>query len=74
MTLLWTIGSSYFCKDEDAAEYQAIHLSLTGLRAAIAPVMGIVMYELFGLLVTFGFSILLLVIAMVLMWWSMKRH
>ena len=74
MTLLWSIGSSYFSSDEDASEYQAIHLSLTGLRAAVAPVMGIVLYELFGYNVTFIISIVLLLFGMWLMRWSIKKN
>jgi len=30
MSLLWFIGSSYFAKDQDAANYQSVHLTLTG--------------------------------------------
>ncbi|MFK5953138.1 MAG: hypothetical protein QM498_08770 [Desulfobacterium sp.] len=37
MALLWTIGSAYFCSDEDTAEYQSLRLSLVGVRALFAP-------------------------------------
>ncbi|MDA3904838.1 MAG: MFS transporter, partial [Bacteroidales bacterium] len=44
MSLVWHIGSSYFGKDEDAGELQAIHLSLTGVRALFAPLIGVLFY------------------------------
>ncbi len=32
MSLSWSIGSAYFCKNEEAGVYQSVHLSITGLR------------------------------------------
>ena len=74
MTLLWSIGSAYFCSNDDAAEYQAIHLSLTGLRGIIAPILGIAIYEYFGFNFTFLFSASLIGMAMLLMRWSIKKR
>nr|MDA3905927.1 hypothetical protein [Bacteroidales bacterium] len=67
------IGSSYFGKDEDAGELQAIHLSLTGVRALFAPLIGVLFYELFGYTITFGIAIILLISAILLMMWSYKK-
>ena len=53
MALLWFIGSSYYCKPEDAADYQAVHLTFTGLRSFFAPLIGVLFYELWGFFVTF---------------------
>ncbi|MBN2893963.1 MAG: MFS transporter [Bacteroidales bacterium] len=50
MGLLWFIGSAYFSKNEEAADYQSIHLSLTGVRGTFAPLVGIYFY----LLIDFG--------------------
>lgn len=74
MSLLWFIGSSYFGKDEDAGELQIVHLSLTGVRAMFAPLIGVLFYELFGYSVTFGIAISLLLCAILLMIWSYKRQ
>lgn len=73
MSLVWHIGSSYFGKDEDAGELQAIHLSLTGVRALFAPLIGVLFYELFGYTITFGIAIILLISAILLMMWSYKK-
>ena len=74
MGLLWSIGSAYFCKDEDAGEYQAIHLSLTGIRASFAPLLGILFYESFGFTTTFLIGILSLLTGMWFMHWSIKNR
>ena len=74
MILLWNIGSAYFCKPEEADDYQSVHLSLTGVRALFAPLLGVFFYELIGFTGTFLVAILALVIAIWLMRWSYKRE
>jgi len=72
MSLLWSIGSAYFCKSSQAGDYQSIHLSLTGLRAVFAPTSGVIIYELFGFFTTFMLAIAALLIAISLMLWSYR--
>jgi len=48
MSLLWAIGSSYFCEPDDAAEYQAIHLTFVGVRGCIAPLFGVFLLSHFN--------------------------
>lgn len=73
MPLLWNIGSSYFCEPEDADSYQAVHLSLTGLRALFAPLLGVFFYQQFGFMITFLIGILSLVIAISILKYSEKN-
>jgi len=73
MALLWFIGSAYFCKKEEAAQYQSIHLSLTGFRAIISFQLGIVFYQLWGFSVTFAIAIISLAIAVLYMVWSYRN-
>jgi MFS family permease len=73
MSLLWSIGSAYFCKSSEAGDYQSVHLSLTGLRAVFAPTSGVIIYELFGFFTTFMLAIGALIIAISLMYWSYQR-
>lgn len=74
MALLWFIGSAYFCKKEEAAHYQSIHLTLTGVRGIFAFQLGIVFFHIFGYSVTFAISLAFLIGAMTLMRWSYKRN
>lgn len=48
ITVVWAIGSAYFCKPSDAADYQSTHVALTGIRGFIAPMLGIFIYTLSG--------------------------
>jgi len=74
MALLWYIGSAYFCRKEEAADYQSVHLSLTGVRAIFAPILGVFLYEMMDFSGTFLMAILLLLIAVIIMAWSLKKH
>ena len=73
MVLLWNIGSSYFCEPSEAGTYQSLHLSLTGVRAIVAPLLGVFFYEMFGFTPTFILGSSVAFGAVVLMIWSYKR-
>ena len=74
MPLLWNIGSAYFCKDNDAGTYQSVHLSLVGIRAMIAPVFGICLYQYIGFTGIFALGVFLLTLSIVLMFWSIRQN
>ena len=74
MALLWSIGSAYFCSDEEAANYQSIHLTFTGLRSFFAPLLGVLFYELWGFAATFAIGSGFLITAIVLMMISVKKR
>ena len=48
MGILWAIGSAYFCRNEESADYQSVHLTLVGARASFAPLLGVGLYEIIG--------------------------
>lgn len=73
MSLLWSIGSAYFCKPSEAADYQSVHLFLTSARSLFAPLLGVLFYELYGYVVTFVIGAIFLVIAIGIMIWSYRR-
>ncbi|MEI6123689.1 MAG: MFS transporter [Bacteroidota bacterium] len=74
MSLLWSIGSAYFCKKEEASEYQAIHLSFTGLRSFFAPVLGLGVYKLIGFTGTFIMGIILLLLSVIISLRSYNKY
>jgi VIT1/CCC1 family predicted Fe2+/Mn2+ transporter len=74
MALLWGIGSSYFCKNEDAANYQSVHLSMVGFRGLFAPVVGVFFFEKIGYTGSFSIGILSLFIAIFIMAKSIKKN
>lgn len=73
MPILWGIGSSYFCKPNEAADYQSVHLFLTGVRALFAPIIGIQLYQWYGFSFTYAAGIVLLFFAIILMIYSENR-
>ncbi len=73
MPLLWGIGSSFFCKTEEAGEYQSIHLTLVGARALLGPVLGVVFYQTWDYKGAFILSITLLAIAILFLRYSIKH-
>ncbi|RLD56870.1 MAG: hypothetical protein DRJ05_10615 [Bacteroidetes bacterium] len=73
MALLWFIGSAYFCKPEEAGDYQSVHLSLTGTRALFAPLLGVLFYELAGFRNTFLLAIVSLLFGIAIMYWSYRK-
>ena len=74
MSLIWNIGSSYFCEPEEAGHYQSIHLSLTGVRGIFAPLLGIFFYELLGFSGNFMIGMVALFIAIMVMFVSIGRY
>jgi hypothetical protein len=74
MSLLWSIGSAYFCKPHEAGEYQSVHLFLTATRAVFAPLLGVLFYEMFGFVFTFSIGAASLLIAILIMFWSYRRE
>lgn len=74
MSLLWNIGSAYFCTDGDAGTYQSIHLSLVGARAIAAPIFGIWIYQYIGFTGVFMLGVSLLSLAVITMFWSIGNE
>jgi len=74
MLLSWNIGSSYFGSNEQAGDYQSIHLFGTGVRGAASPLIGVVLYELFGFSLTFGIAVFSLFIGIYILQRSCKRQ
>ena len=49
--LAWNLGHNDFATDENASQYMAVHVTLTGIRGLIAPFVGTSLYVWFE---TFG--------------------
>jgi len=63
----------FFAKEKDASAFQAVHVSLTGLRGLIAPLLGYLVLKYFGLTTVFALASLLFFIASAGMW-SLEKH
>ena len=74
MGILWYIGSAYFSKDENAADYQSIHLSLTGFRGTFAPLIGVFFFQIIDYSGVFALGVISLFIAILCLRVSIKKH
>jgi len=74
MALLWYIGPAYFCRNDEVSSYQAIHLTLTGVRGMLAPLIGVFFYQLMGFAGVFALALFSLLLAIYVMHLSMKKH
>jgi hypothetical protein len=74
MVLLWNIGSAYFCKPEEADDYQSNHLFLTGVRAILAPIIGVFFYETMGFAWTFIIGVIFSVLSSLILFNSYRKY
>jgi hypothetical protein len=73
MVLVWNIGSAYFCKPEEADDYQSNHLFLTGVRAVFAPLVGVWLFKMMGFTGAFSLAIGFLVLSISTMYLSYRK-
>jgi hypothetical protein len=71
VNLSWSLGSMHFAGGDDASTYQGIHVAMTGLRGALAPTFGWIIYSAFGARAVFAVSSALFTTAGILM---LKQH
>ena len=72
--LTWNIGSSFFCTSGEAGSYQSVHLTMTGVRAVFAPLLGIVFSDLLGYVPAFIIAMTSLSAGIFIMIWSQRKY
>ena len=63
----WSLSSMTFAGDEDGALYQSIHVTLTGMRGMMGPLIGWLTKTWFGWYAAFSLAAVLLLLASLLM-------
>jgi MFS family permease len=63
----WTLGSNTFAPQGRIQSYMAIHVTLVGIRALMAPFLGLLVKQTLGFTATFGLAGFILVTASLLM-------
>jgi MFS family permease len=53
VNVAWNMGSIFFAGEEDASIYQSVHVTMTGIRGLIAPVLGFTLLKLLGITAVF---------------------
>jgi predicted MFS family arabinose efflux permease len=49
----WNMSSIFFAGKEDASIYQSVHVTMTGIRGLIAPILGFTLLKLFNITAVF---------------------
>jgi MFS family permease len=73
VNIAWNMGSIYFAGDEDASMYQSVHVTMTGIRGVIAPLLGLLLLKTLGIISVFAVAVGFLVTASVISWRDYKR-
>ncbi len=53
VNISWNMSSIYFAGKEDAAMYQSVHVTMTGIRGVIAPGLGLILMKFIGIRAVF---------------------
>lgn len=67
VTLSWNLGSIYYAPHAEVSNYQAVHITLTGLRGIFSPFLGYILLKLFSMEAAFIAAALLFLSGGVLM-------
>lgn len=73
VNLAWNMGSIYFAGNQDASIYQSVHVTMTGIRGIIAPLLGLLLLNTLGLISVFAAALLFLLSACYLSWQDFRR-
>ncbi len=49
VNLSWNMSSIFFAGKEDASMYQSVHVTMTGIRGLIAPILGFALLKIMGI-------------------------
>ncbi len=73
VNVAWNMSSIFFAGKEDASIYQSVHVTMTGIRGLIAPVLGFTLLKLFGLTAVFIVAAGFLALAALVSWRDHRR-
>jgi len=73
INMAWNMSSIYFAGVNNAAMYQSVHVTLTGFRGLLAPVIGFALLRTLGINSVFAVAIGFLVTASIISWYDHRR-
>ena len=66
VNMAWNMGSIFFAGKDDASMSQSVHVTMTGIRGLIAPVLGYAILKLFGITMVFVVAAMFLLCAAII--------
>jgi hypothetical protein len=73
VTIAWNLSSIYYAPHNEVSNYQAVHVTLTGVRGLFSPILGYVIMQVFSIEAAMILASLLFAIAGILMLMESKR-
>lgn len=73
VNIAWNMGSIFFAGKEDASMYQSVHVTMTGIRGIMAPLLGLVLLKTLGIISVFAVAVCFLITASYLSWKDYQR-
>lgn len=74
VNVAWNMSSIHFAGDDDVSMYQSLHVTITGIRGLIAPILGIIVKNYLGIYATFIMSFIFFALASILSYRDYKRY
>ncbi|MBZ0202608.1 MAG: hypothetical protein K8I03_06295, partial [Ignavibacteria bacterium] len=72
-TIAWTLSSIYYAPIDEVSNYQAVHITLTGVRGLFSPALGYAVMKIFAIEYTFYLSAFLFLLGGLLMFKESRK-
>lgn len=73
VTIAWSLSSIYYAPKNEVSNYQAVHITLTGVRGLFSPALGYAVMNIFEIEYSFYLSAFLFITGGILMWRESKN-
>ncbi|MBN8569524.1 MAG: MFS transporter [Ignavibacteria bacterium] len=73
VTIAWNLSSIYYAPHNEVSNYQAVHVTLTGVRGLFSPILGYIIMQVFSIEAAMILASILFAVAGILMLLESKR-
>lgn len=73
VTIAWTLSSIFYAPKNEVSNYQAVHITLTGVRGVFSPALGYAVMKIFEIEYSFYLSAFLFMLGGIMMWKESKN-
>jgi len=73
VTIAWSLSSIFYAPKSEVSNYQAVHITLTGVRGVFSPALGYAVMRIFEIEYSFYLSAVLFLFGGIMMWRESKK-
>ena len=73
VTIAWALSSIFYAPKNEVSNYQAVHITLTGVRGIFSPALGYAVMKIFDIEYSFYLSSLLFLLGGIMMWKDSRK-